>query len=1093
MKIFRKMLILKWHYIEHECIEFGDINFLTGKNGSGKSTLIDALQLVLLGETNGNFFNKAANEKSQRTLNSYVRGELTDNEDTGFNYLRNDDFSSIIALEVKDTMKRKSFVIGIHMDVHSDGSLNHKYFIMEGLIPKDHFIRDEMVMEIGELRSWCKSENIRLEQFATNKGYREALMAKLGHINQKFFSLFKKAVPFSPIVDIKGFITEFICDTDKKVDIKNMQDNIRYYEKMKLEAEDVDQRVKDLTAISEVYKETSQLEQLEKQQWFITDKGREQMAAEYVEKERQRLIKEEKELDERDLLVKGLQLQMKATKDEIGVLNRQLAKSDVAELEKKYKEKINRLSEQIHQVTKDREALFLKLRLRSEKWLYNCKDRPTGLDRLIVLESMFKTEDVEGIDLQELYKMNTIMEEQIGLWKEAYYESHKWIKDLKEQMGELKKDIEGLKKGQKMIPIPVTRLQQVLEETLGPVPMLCDVVEIKDEKWQNAIEAYLHLQKFHLIVAPKDYVKALEIYEQLKEKENIYDVGLVDLQKVLEHGAQMRQGSLAEEIEVEDVLVKSYVNYLLGSVMKVDRVEELRKHRTSMTPTCMLYKNYVARNLNPERYRVPFIGKNAAIKQLTMKEMELKALSDRLSNLLKGLDAIKTKSELTGFGKDMLDQLSDKIEAFRLLPEHQKHIHELKEQLASLDRSSVMDLMFKLEDLERKEKALDDHLVNNRAKLIALEESIKDNKLSKIPHALKNHELLLTKLNEKYDKILIEVGQQKFEEALIRLGQRISVVNNYESAAKATGNKKEKKWKELVEKRSEYVRRFQGTFDIYEKNNDKYDSLLDKLARTDLPIYKEKIENAIKIAQQEFKDDFLSKLKYNIDVVREQINELNDALKNMSFGKDTYAFKMTPNSYYRRYYDMIMDPNLLDDFNIFSFGFQEKYGDVIEELFKKIVDVGEGAISSDERVEIEKNIEKYTDYRTYLDFDLVVTDQNGNKSHLSKMISKKSGGETQTPFYISVLASFFRVYRMNTKAKDTVRLIVFDEAFSKMDHERIEQCIILLKELGFQALISAPSEKIANITPLVDKTLCVMRMPETTVIKGFTKEELNVL
>ncbi|UKI22391.1 MAG: AAA family ATPase [Anaerotruncus sp.] len=30
--------------------------FLTGKNGSGKSTIIDALQIVLLGETNQSNF-----------------------------------------------------------------------------------------------------------------------------------------------------------------------------------------------------------------------------------------------------------------------------------------------------------------------------------------------------------------------------------------------------------------------------------------------------------------------------------------------------------------------------------------------------------------------------------------------------------------------------------------------------------------------------------------------------------------------------------------------------------------------------------------------------------------------------------------------------------------------------------------------------------------------------------------------------------------------------------------------------------------------------------------------------------------------------
>ena len=58
-------------------IEFSNINFLTGKNGSGKSTIIDALQLLLLGDTRGNFFNKAANDRTERTLEGYLRGEIS--------------------------------------------------------------------------------------------------------------------------------------------------------------------------------------------------------------------------------------------------------------------------------------------------------------------------------------------------------------------------------------------------------------------------------------------------------------------------------------------------------------------------------------------------------------------------------------------------------------------------------------------------------------------------------------------------------------------------------------------------------------------------------------------------------------------------------------------------------------------------------------------------------------------------------------------------------------------------------------------------------------------------------------------------------
>lgn len=78
MKKLERMLLINWHYISKQMIEFSNINFLTGKNGSGKSTIIDALQLLLLGDTRGNFFNKAANDRTERTLEGYLRGEIGD-------------------------------------------------------------------------------------------------------------------------------------------------------------------------------------------------------------------------------------------------------------------------------------------------------------------------------------------------------------------------------------------------------------------------------------------------------------------------------------------------------------------------------------------------------------------------------------------------------------------------------------------------------------------------------------------------------------------------------------------------------------------------------------------------------------------------------------------------------------------------------------------------------------------------------------------------------------------------------------------------------------------------------------------------------
>ena len=42
MKTLKHLLLTNWHYFSHEFIDFGQINFLTGKTGSGKTTTLTA-------------------------------------------------------------------------------------------------------------------------------------------------------------------------------------------------------------------------------------------------------------------------------------------------------------------------------------------------------------------------------------------------------------------------------------------------------------------------------------------------------------------------------------------------------------------------------------------------------------------------------------------------------------------------------------------------------------------------------------------------------------------------------------------------------------------------------------------------------------------------------------------------------------------------------------------------------------------------------------------------------------------------------------------------------------------------------------------
>ena len=120
------------------------------------------------------------------------------------------------------------------------------------------------------------------------------------------------------------------------------------------------------------------------------------------------------------------------------------------------------------------------------------------------------------------------------------------------------------------------------------------------------------------------------------------------------------------------------------------------------------------------------------------------------------------------------------------------------------------------------------------------------------------------------------------------------------------------------------------------------------------------------------------------------------------------------------------------------------------------------------------------------------------KIRLSRMIRKNSGGEGQNPLYIALLASVAQVYRINLSPKirraPTIRLVVLDEAFSKMDAKKVASCISLIRGLGFQAVISATNDKIQNYLENVDKTFVYANPNKKHIsIQEFEKEDYDLL
>jgi uncharacterized protein YPO0396 len=116
------------------------------------------------------------------------------------------------------------------------------------------------------------------------------------------------------------------------------------------------------------------------------------------------------------------------------------------------------------------------------------------------------------------------------------------------------------------------------------------------------------------------------------------------------------------------------------------------------------------------------------------------------------------------------------------------------------------------------------------------------------------------------------------------------------------------------------------------------------------------------------------------------------------------------------------------------------------------------------------------DYRNYLQYDIRIHYPNGDRALLSHINTKKSGGETTTPFYVAMAASFAQAYRLSQpRHSDTIRLALFDEAFGKMDTARTASALKFMVDSQLQVVLATPPDKAGGLLPHVDSVRTVVR------------------
>lgn len=1120
MKSLTKAKIINWHYFWNQTIDFKDIVFLTGKNASGKSTLIDALELVLLGDTSGKYFNKAAMDKSARTLKGYLRGEIGDTLEGDFKYLRSGRFTSYIVLEFFDDLHNEYFTMGIVFDSFADGSEEHHFFEFDDRIPENEFIENKYPMEYKALyRFLNENYNGRFKFFDTNKQYTEFLKFKFGGLKDKYFSLLKKAASFTPITDITTFITEHVCEKQENIELSSLQENILQYKKLQVEAERLEHRVTLLQEIDDNFnKYVNAKESLDISKYLI-EKCELEMSKDKVNGFKNNVIKAQERIAEIDL-------ELEENKNNLQILeNRKInlladkTNNDVGRLVNELMEQKRQIETQINDIETKKQGIKDNLNAYCDKYINASTKLVSSLktfnkdfldeDRLNDLTALEESAKVildNSKEFKELLKgeVTSITEDRLVDFrtKLSNFKNNvstlaisiaRNISNIEKKIAKLREEEKTIKTGTKSYSEILMTIRKKLEEDLKekfhkdiPVSIYADLIDIKDLSWSNAIEGFLAGQKFNLFVAPKYYIEAYKSLAKLVDLYRYYSISIVDEEKIIERNYRCEPESLAEEIITDHEGARAYTNFLIGRLHKSMSVNEARESGNGITKECDLYRNFALSKINPRLYQSSYIGRSLDERFIKEKNIELQ---NNLANLgsFRSLSSLITEANnLEILNSNEISIILEDILKTSGLEGLQKTLDYIKEELSERDTTLISSIDKRLKDVEADIEDLkqgNETLILEKGNLTNEIENLKKDKIK--TEEFKIHEKEKSLINN-YDVEFVNEKCLPYLENEFKEGKNfLTILNEQNTSIVRSQYIASNIFSQLVKARRDYCRDYHLSYDAEATDNNQFNAELADFRDVKLPEYKEKIKDSYDKATQQFKDDFIFKLRSAIEEAEDQIENLNQALKESSFGTDLYHFTVKPRTEYRRYYDMLKDDIILETDENES-KFLEKYKDVMEDLFRQISDTG----NNDTKVNVIKNIEDFTDYRSYLDFDLIVTNKITNEEQrLSKMIKKKSGGETQTPFYISVVASFAQLYHVHDEGEiaNTIRLIIFDEAFSKMDRERIIEAVKLLRKFKLQVILSAPPEKIGDISSLVDETLLVSRDRNSSHVLLYSK------
>lgn len=1102
-----RVRLINWHNFIDNTLSFEKITYLIGVNAVGKTTILDAIRYCLT--TNKNF-NALGNRKSSRTLQGSVHGKQR-----GENvYTRRGHTVSYIGVEFIDQKHQKPFVITVRVESENpEQEMRHiqqTWYISPLGIKLDDLPFIDQSTNTPNSKEKFSIPTGKMPPIEKQSEARNLICQRLGigkadsPLGRKFSSVFPMGTSLDEISDFRTFIYEYILP-QPEMDLESLQKDEMELENLQETLATAQRRAQQLKEIVTVGDQA-----LEKERDVCINRGFILFAKYQADMTEESRLIQEQERCQSSLVQLEMQYAEAEQKEEIAHTAymqawQALENSDEGKglevLRKKEREIRNNIIDMQRKV-----SIFKNIQANIKEFLCEAS-KQFSVENEWYPDQIRNYPDRSHLQMiQTLEKAVISLKDKIG---EKYFNLNKYITQLKDESKELDDRIRALERGQWVYPdkdranIVRNAINKALAEQgmQTDAKVLCELLFMNDESWQDCVEANLGNRRFDILVSPEHYFVAKQVFEKMG-----VDVGGVSL---LDSPALYRDRNkkssadhtLATKVSSENPLAVIYIRELLGNIICCDSSDDLEKFPNSATQDLLRHYPYRLRRL-PKQNR--YIGLDARKQQLTAAKKQLRQVQDQLTQMNvqnNALKALRDKSNEIIHGKYVVE--IQKL--WNCESEYQEQCKEHSAISSEIEQWENNPLLCGLQSMEQRtkrewekrkkycEKLAGDKEIQ-KSKISSFKDRI-DTSRNNAETSKKNWELftqqyahLLQAVDSKYsdavkrntpEQIAANYIQSNYQQKLEN--ERDSIIHN-----------------QLIPLQRQYRQEYDSDFAEGIESVEFFRTQYQQMVQIDLERYSASLMKAKERCRERFRREILYRMKDDILNAQRQFRELNRIMKELHYGEERYRFHVqgSKNPDMERFYHLIMNDRNTETtqedslFNIVAMD-DPAYEAQIDEFVERILSAAKEAVMERQKGKqfSEKQMIQWVDYRQYLDYDIIITNTKTDESvPLSKVIQDSSGGENQAPFYIAICASLLQIYQ---KCDNGIRLVLLDEAFSKMTSDRIKPMMSMFRQMNLQVLLITTVEKASAIYPFCDITYSIVKSGTRNAVAPFYLEVHN--